>query len=146
MTRDHSILLVEDSPDDAMLIERAIREANIPAPVQRVEDGEAACDYLAGHGEYADRGKYPLPTLMLLDIKLPKRSGLEVLRWARREANLPRLVIVMLTSSREHRDIEEAYAQGANSYLVKPIAPGAMQDLVKTLGLYWLTHNEPPPP
>ena len=145
MIKDHSILLVEDDADDALLIERAIRKSNLVAPVYRVEDGEAACDYLAGHGKYADRSKHPLPTLVLLDIKLPKRSGLEVLRWVRSKPALARLVVVMLTSSRELKDVDEAYAQGANSYLVKPISPGEMQDLIKVLGLYWLRHNEPPP-
>lgn len=144
MTREHCILLVEDNTDDALLIERAIRKANLKAPVHRVEDGEAACDYLAGTGRYADRTAHPLPTLVLLDIKLPKRSGLEVLRWLRSEPSLGRLVVVMLTSSQEHKDIDEAYARGANSYLVKPISPTEMLDLVKALGLYWLTHNEPP--
>ena len=145
MTRDHCILLVEDNGDDATLIERAIRKANVAAPVHRVEDGEAACNYLLGAGVYADRVKHPLPTVMLLDLKLPKRSGLEVLRWVRSTPALAKLVIVMLTSSKEHRDVEEAYALGVNSYLVKPISPSEMLDLARSLGLYWLTHNEPPP-
>jgi CheY-like chemotaxis protein len=144
--RDHCILLVEDDADDAMLIQRAMSKADLTAPIHRVEDGEAACNYLAGHGRYADRAKHPLPTLILLDIKLPRRSGLEVLRWVRASPALAKVVIVMLTSSREHKDIDEAYACGANSYLVKPISPAGMQDLIKTLGLYWLSHNEPPPP
>jgi len=145
MTQDHCILLVEDNADDAMLIERAIRKANLTTPVHRVEDGEAACNYLMGAGPYAERAQHPLPTLVLLDLKLPKRSGLEVLRWVRSTPALAKLVIVMLTSSKEHRDIEEAYALGVNSYLVKPISPAEMLDLAKALGLYWLTHNEPPP-
>jgi CheY-like chemotaxis protein len=145
MIRDHYILLVEDSDDDAMLIERAIRKANLFTPVHRVEDGEAACHYLAGRGVYADRAQYPMPTLVLLDIKLPKLSGLEVLSWIRRQPELAQLVIVMLTSSKERKDIEVAYASGTNSYLVKPIAPVELQELIKSLGSYWLTHNEPPP-
>ena len=145
MIRDHCILLVEDSADDAMLIERALRKANVTTPVHRVEDGEAACNYLAGRGDYADRARHPLPTLVLLDIKLPKRSGLEVLRWMRSIPALAQMVVVMLTSSKEHRDIEEAYAEGANSYVVKPISPMEMRDLIKSLGQYWLSHNEPPP-
>lgn len=144
MTRDHCILLVEDNPDDAMLIERAIRKANLAAPLYKVEDGQAAVDYLSGTGVYADRTQHPLPTLILLDIKLPKRSGLEVLQWIRSVPQLARLVVVMLTSSREHKDIDQAYAHSANSYLVKPIGPTQMLDLVKTLGLYWLSYNEPP--
>lgn len=145
MTRDHCILLVEDSVDDAMLIERAVRKANFTVPIHRVEDGEAACDYLAGHGVYADRIRHPLPSLILLDVKLPKRSGFEVLRWVRGVPALASLIIVMLTSSKEPRDIEAAYAHGANSYLVKPIAPVEMQDLIRALGVYWLNCNEPPP-
>jgi CheY-like chemotaxis protein len=146
MIRDNRILLVEDDPDDALLIERALRKANLATPVHRVEDGEAACDYLAGNGMYEDRGRYPVPTLVLLDIKLPKRSGLEVLQWIRSVPALASLIVVMLTSSREPRDIDEAYAHGANSFLVKPISPAEMQELIRSLGLYWLRHNEPPPP
>lgn len=145
MIRNHSILLVEDSTADAMLIERALRKANITAAVHRVEDGEAACNYLAGSGAYADRTRHPLPTLVLLDNRLPKRSGLEVLRWMRSVPALARLIVVMLTSSREHRDIEEAYACGVNSYVVKPISPVEMRELIESLGQYWLSHNEPPP-
>ena len=145
MNRDHCILLVEDNADDALFIERAMRKAHFTTPVHRVEDGAAACDYLGGKGIYADRVRHPLPTIVLLDIKLPKRSGLEVLRWVRGVPALAQLIVIMLTSSNEHRDIEEAYAQGANSYLVKPISPVEMLDLVKTLGLYWLRYNEPPP-
>jgi CheY-like chemotaxis protein len=145
MIRDHHILLVEDDSDDALLIERAIRKSNPTVPIRRVPDGQAACDYLAGTGPYADRGAHPLPTVVLLDIKLPKRSGLEVLKWIRSTSGLDRLVVVMMTSSKEPRDIDEAYASRVNSYLVKPIAPAEMQEMVRAMCGYWLSCNEPPP-
>jgi CheY-like chemotaxis protein len=145
MKQDHRILLVEDNPDDVVLIERAIRKADIAAPVSTADDGQTAIDYLSGRGIYADREKFPVPSLVLLDIKLPRRTGLEVLHWVRQHSAFKKLVIVMLTSSREVRDVDEAYALGANSYLVKPIAPLEMQQMIKTLGTYWLSFNEPPP-
>jgi CheY-like chemotaxis protein len=144
MIRDHHILLVEDDADDALLIERAIRKSDGAVPIHRVADGQAACDYLSGTGPYADRSAHPLPTVVLLDIKLPKRSGLEVLKWIRGTPGLDRLVVVMMTSSKEPRDVDEAYANRVNSYLVKPIAPADMQAVMRTLCAYWLHCNEPP--
>ncbi len=144
MVRDHCILLVEDNADDALLIERALRKANFSTALHRVDDGQAACDYLEGAGVYSDRARHPVPTLVLLDIKLPKRSGLEVLKWLRSVPAWRNLIVVMLTSSREARDVAEAYQLGANSYLVKPIAPGELQELIKAMGTYWLRFNEPP--
>lgn len=144
IVRDHCILLVEDNADDAMLIERALRKGNFNAALHRVEDGQAACEYLEGTGAYADRARHPLPTLVLLDIKLPRRSGLEVLKWLRSVPALRRLIVVMLTSSRESRDVAEAYEHGANSFLVKPISPQELQELIAAMGAYWLRFNEPP--
>ncbi|HWP73412.1 MAG TPA: response regulator, partial [Methylomirabilota bacterium] len=95
------ILLVEDSPDDALLIQRAFRKANLANPVQHVSDGEEAVAYLSGAPPWSDRAKFPLPVFMLLDLKLPRRSGLEVLEWVRRESAVKRLPVVVLTSSRE---------------------------------------------
>jgi CheY-like chemotaxis protein len=143
MTPPH-ILLVEDNPDDALLVQRSFRRAQVQAAIHVVHDGDAAVAYLAGDHPFEDRLKYPLPSLMLLDLKLPRRSGFEVLEWVRRQPGLRRLPVVMLTSSAEDRDVARAYDSGANSFLVKPVSPTAMSQMAATLSSYWLTFNHPP--
>ena len=138
------ILLVEDSPDDALLIQRACRKANLANPVQHVSDGEEAVAYLSGAPPWSDRAKFPLPVFMLLDLKLPRRSGLEVLEWVRRESAVKRLPVVVLTSSRESVDVNRAYDIGVNSYLTKPVGFEALLEMVKNINLYWLVLNEHP--
>lgn len=138
------ILLVEDDPNDVFLMQRAFRHAEIPNQLHIVEDGDKAINYLAGTGSYSDREKYPLPSLVLLDLKLPLRSGLEVLEWIRSQPGLKRLIVIILTSSRESSDIAKAYDLGANSYMVKPASPQVLIDLAKTIKSYWMTYNEPP--
>jgi len=139
-----TILLVEDDPNDVLLIQRASSKARLAYPIQIVEDGEVAVAYLAGRGQYADRERYPLPALMLLDLKLPRKSGHEVLSWLRQQPGLKRLPVVVLTSSQEPSDVNRAYDLGANSYLVKPVTFDALQEMVRTIGLYWLTLNVRP--
>jgi len=139
-----SVLLVEDNPDDVALIQRAFRKANIANPLRVVTDGEEAVAYLAGRGEYADRARHPLPVLVLLDLKLPKRSGHEVLAWLRSQEGLRRLPVAVLTSSREAADVNRAYDLGANAYLQKPVGFEALHELVRTLNLFWLILNEKP--
>ena len=139
-----NILLVEDNEDDALLIQRAFRRIGSVHPMQRLSDGEQALAYLAGDGAYSDREAHPLPALVLLDLKLPRRSGFEVLEWLRGQPGLRRLPVVVLTSSRESRDVDRAADLGANSYLVKPVHFDALQELIRALGLYWLTFNERP--
>lgn len=139
-----AILLVEDDANDVILIRRAFAKAEIKNPVYTVEDGDAAVAYLAGEGTYADRGDHPLPGVVLLDLKLPRRSGLEVLEWVRHSPTLRRLPIVVLTSSRESADVNRAYDLGANSYLVKPVGFDALTDLVRILQGYWVGWNEKP--
>jgi CheY-like chemotaxis protein len=139
-----AILLVEDDANDVILIRRAFAKAGIKNPVHAVEDGDAAVAYLAGEGTYADRGDHPLPGVVLLDLKLPRRSGLEVLEWVRQSSTLRRLPIVVLTSSRESADVNRAYDLGANSYLVKPVGFDALTDLVRLLQGYWVGWNEKP--
>lgn len=141
---DKAILLVEDNPDDVLLIRRAFRKAHIVNPLFVVGDGEQAIAYLSGTGPYADRRTYPLPMLILLDLKLPRVSGFEVLAWLRRQPRLKRMPVVVLTSSRESPDINRAYELCANSYLVKPVAFDDLLEMMKTLNLYWLILNEPP--
>lgn len=138
------ILLVEDSPDDATLIQRAFRKTNLMNPVRLVQDGEEAIDYLSGAGAFADRDRFPLPVRLLLDIQLPRKTGLEVLEWLRTTPSLKRLPVVMLTSSKEQIDVNRAYDLGVNSYLTKPVAFEALMEMVKRVNLYWVLLNEPP--
>jgi CheY-like chemotaxis protein len=140
----YGILLVEDDPNDIILIKRAFTRAKIANPIQVVEDGEEAIAFLARKGLYRNREKYPLPILILLDLKLPRRSGHEVLEWLRSQPGLKRLTVVVLTSSQQISDINRAYDLGANSYLVKPVSFDGLLDMVKTLNLYWLILNEKP--
>ncbi|MBW4606030.1 MAG: response regulator [Hassallia sp. WJT32-NPBG1] len=140
-----TILLVEDDPNDILLTQRAFRKANLEeASLQIVSDGDSAVCYLSGEGEYSDRDRYPLPVVMLLDLKLPRRSGHEILAWLRQQPELKRLPVIILTSSKENMDINQAYDLGANSYLVKPIGLTALVEVVQTLNLYWLLLNEQP--
>ena len=142
---ESTILLVEDDPDDVLLIQRAVRKAKIANPLQVVGNGDDAVAYLAGEGPYSDRERYPLPVLMLLDLKLPRRSGLEVLAWLRRQpGDLRRLRVVILTSSRETSDVNTAHELGANSYLVKPPTLDELIELIRALDLYWLILSEAP--
>lgn len=144
MNGAYSVLLVEDDPDDVLLTQRAFKKANVANPLQVVTDGEEAVAYLSGQGRFADRGQYPLPMLLLLDLKLLRRSGLEVLEWLRAQPGLRRLPVVVLTSSKESRDVNRAYDLGVNSYLVKPVAFDSLQEMVQSLGFYWLMLNKSP--
>jgi len=144
MSESHTILIVEDNPTDVMLIRRALARLKIANPVQVVADGDRAVDYLSGHDDYADRMQFPLPALILLDLKLPRRSGLEVLEWLRRQEGLRRMPVVMLTSSRQSDDVNRAYDLGANSYLVKPVEFESLQEMLGTINTYWIDWNEKP--
>jgi len=139
-----TILLVEDNPDDVLLIKRAFKKAGLSHSLKIATHGEEAVDYLAGEGAYADRDKHPFPALMLLDLQLPRRSGHEVLAWLREQEGLRRLPVVVLTSSREPDDINRAYDLGANSYLVKPVSFDTLLDMVQVLERYWLALAERP--
>ena len=139
------ILLVEDDPNDQLLIRRAFARAKLMNPLRLTRDGDEAVDYLAGDGAFADREANPLPALVMLDLKLPRRSGLEVLEWLRSQAgSLGRTPVVVLTSSRENRDVDRAYELGANSYLVKPVGFDGLLEMIRTTGLYWTVLNEGP--
>jgi CheY-like chemotaxis protein len=138
---NRALLLVEDNEDDVFLMKRALKQAEIQNPMYVVGDGEQAIDYLAGNGEFKDRDLYPLPALVFLDLKLPFKSGHDVLAWIRHEAELVELVVVVLTSSDEASDIDRAYKLGANSYLVKPPTLVQLRDLAKSFKWYWLQYN-----
>ncbi len=137
-----TILLVEDTPDDAELLEYAFRKAGIANPLLTVADGDAAVDYIGGTGTYADRRRHPLPELILLDLKLPRRSGFEVLGFIRGQEAARHTPVVVFTSSSQHADIQRAYEAGANSYLVKPIGRDTLIEMVRSLKAYWIKLNQ----
>lgn len=139
--RNGKILLVEDNQNDRLLMRRAFGKANLVNELAEVNDGEAALTYLFGS---EDRAPMPLPALVLLDLKLPKVDGIEVLRRIRSENRTQTLPVVVLTSSREENDIISSYRLGANSYVQKPVDFNRFVDAVQQLGLYWLILNESP--
>lgn len=139
------ILLVEDNENDEILTLHALKNSNILNEVVVARDGEEAVDYLFGTGKFANQPHSMLPVLILLDIKLPKLSGTEVLRAIRGNEKTKLLPVVMLTSSNQEKDIIESYKLGANSYVVKPVDFKQFNDSVKQLGLYWLLLNQKPP-
>ena len=138
------ILQVEDDGNDVFLLRHAMRKAEIANPIQVVTDGQQAIDYLKGTGKFADREEFPLPCLVLLDLKLPHVMGLDVLEWIRQQP-LEALVVIILTASAEYGDIAEAYRLGANAFLTKPSESGRLEEMVKSLKDFWLTHNTLPP-
>jgi two-component system response regulator len=144
MERSNVILLVEDNPDDEALTLRALRKNNISNEIVVARDGVEAVDFLFGTGAYASRGPTVLPELVLLDLKLPKLDGFEVLRMLRGNQRTKLLPVVILTSSREQQDIVNGYGLGANSYVRKPVDFEQFVDSVRQLGLYWLVLNEGP--
>jgi len=139
------ILLVEDSPDDVLLTLRALKKNNILNEVVVVNDGAQALDYLFGTGAYASRDIRIVPQLVLLDLKLPRIEGLEVLRRLREDVRTKLLPVVVLTSSDEEMDIVASYKLGANSYIRKPVDFAQFTEAVQQLGLYWLVLNQGPP-
>jgi two-component system, response regulator len=139
------ILLVEDNADDEVLTLRAIKQNNIENNIVVTRDGAEALDYLFGTGKFAGRDTSQTPQVILLDLKLPKLDGLEVLRRLRADARTRLLPVVILTSSKEDRDLVQGYSLGANSFVRKPVEFPAFVEAVRTLGLYWLLLNEEAP-
>jgi CheY-like chemotaxis protein len=142
---DKIILLVEDNPDDEALTLRALKKNNIQNQVVVARDGAEALDYFFGTGAYAGRDMSVMPTVTLLDLKLPRVDGLEVLRRLRGDERTRNLPVVILTSSKEEQDLLNGYKLGANSYIRKPVDFIQFTESVRQLGLYWLVLNEPPP-
>jgi two-component system response regulator len=140
-----TILLVEDNPDDEALTLRALKKNNILNEVAVARDGAEALDYLFCRGAHAHRDPHELPAVTLLDLKLPKVDGLEVLKQIRANPSTQLLPVVILTSSKEEQDLVNGYRFGANSYIRKPVDFNQFVDAVRQLGLYWLVLNEPPP-
>ncbi len=141
-----TIFLVEDNSSDADLTRRALAKGRISSDLVVAEDGQEALDYLRGEGAYAGRNISQTPALVLLDLKLPKVSGLEVLRLIRADPRLRRILVVILTSSKEEEDVGAGYDLGVNSYVRKPVDFKEFQVAIENLGLYWLMINEPNPP
>jgi two-component system response regulator len=136
------ILLVEDNLDDAELTIDALRKKNLASAITHVEDGEEALEFLFAEGRFAGRNSIQQPKLILLDLKMPKLSGLEVLKIIKSDKRTSKIPVVVLTSSKEEPDIQEAYALGANSYIVKPVTFEKFADVVATVGFYWLVVNQ----
>lgn len=141
LNADKPILLVEDNEDDVFLMRRAMKAAGVMNPLFVVGDGEDALSYLNGDGQFADRRTFPIPALVLLDWKLPRKSGDDVLAWIRGQAALDPVLVVVLTSSAEEKDVLSAYTRKANSYLVKPPSADELVALVKSFRSYWFDHN-----
>jgi CheY-like chemotaxis protein len=137
-----TLLLVEDNSADVFIFNRVARKALIENPIQVARDGQEAVDYLAGNGKFADRSQFPLPGLILLDLKLPLKDGFEVLQWMRKEPALASIPVVILTSSSEPRDTERARALGALCYLLKPPTPESLAELLEGLRISWQHASE----
>ncbi len=139
-----TILLVEDNPDHAELVKRNLAEFKVANNIIHVEDGEAALDYVCGRGAYTDQLRYPRPDLVLLDLRLPRIDGLEVLKEIKNDKGLHTIPVVILTTSDGERDMAMAYEYHANSYVTKPVDFDSFAHLMKDLGFYWLAWNKRP--
>ena len=138
------ILVAEDDPTDAFFLQRAFAKTGISIGLKFVRDGQEAIDYLRGEGPFTDRSAHPLPQLMLLDLKMPRLNGFEVLHWLKTQPLLKRMLVIVFSSSAEEGDINRAYDLGANSYLVKPHATEQLLQLVDRVEKYWLEANQNP--
>ena len=144
LTDRSTVLLAEDDPDDVLLTQLAFERARLANPLQVVRDGEEAIAYLSGEGAFGDRGRFPVPILLLLDLNMPKVDGFQVLEWLRAEPRWRQLPVAIMTSSDHDPHISRAYELGADSYLIKPPDAAAMLNLVQRLHAYWLILNEAP--
>ena len=144
MPEQDVILIAEDREDDILLILRALKRAEVVNPVQIVRNGEEAISYLKGEGKFANRDEFPLPSLLLLDLKMPRTDGLETLRWIRQQPGLKALRVIVLTSSDHIHDVNQAYQLGANSFLVKPMDFENFIAIGKFLKDYWLRTDQAP--
>jgi len=138
------ILIAEDNDDHVVLLRRALKKGAILNPIFVVNDGEEVVAYLKGEGKFADRYEYPLPGLLLLDLKMPKKNGFEVLQWIRQQPFLKRLRVVVLTTSDNPQDIDRAYELGANSFIVKPLEQQQFLEVTEAIKGYWLWMSAAP--
>lgn len=134
MNQNEIFLLIDDSENDVMLARNAFAKANVPNPLQSVNSGEEALLYLSGEGKFADRQQFPMPTVVLLDLKMPDKSGFEVLEWVRSQHSLRDLCVIVLTGLEKISDVDRAYKLGATSFLVKPLDVERLNELMQTLG------------
>jgi CheY-like chemotaxis protein len=141
MNRLRTILHVEDDPNDVLLLEHACRKTGVGCNVKRVADGGEAIEYLEGLGDFADRARFPLPHLILLDLKMPRLNGFDVLAWRRDNDKFKTVPVVVFSSSNHDMDVKRAYELGVNSYLMKPVSFDALCEIVKTISDYWLSLN-----
>lgn len=144
MSEPRVILLAEDREDDIILITKAFQKAGLKYPLFVVRDGEETISYLEGMGKFANRAEYPLPDLLLLDIKMPGTDGFEVLRWIRSQPGFGNLRVLILTSSLDTQDVNKGYALGANSFMVKPFDFENTKELARVIGDYWLGKSRAP--
>jgi CheY-like chemotaxis protein len=144
MENKETILYAEDEPDDQFFIERALKQLTCPVEVRFVNDGQEALDYLQGKGQYADRSRFPMPTVIFLDIKMPRLNGFEVLKWLKEQEAFKRIPVAMITSSQMQEDIDRVYELGASAYLVKPARMDELQKLFKVTGEFFVEHVEKP--
>jgi len=142
---DYTTLLVEDEENDATLVKMAFKKNNVPKPVQWVKDGMEAVAYLNGEGAYADRALYPFPQILLLDLKMPRMTGLELLQWLRSNSHFRIVPTIILTSSRQEPDIERAYDLGVNTYMIKPSSFDELVNMIKVIHEYWTLGVKPKP-
>lgn len=137
-----AILQLEDDENDVMFFKFAFKGAHIANPVFTVRDGQEAIDYLSGAGRYADRRHFPLPVIVFLDLKTPRRTGQDVLKWIRAQPKLRRMVVVILSASGNQHDVNAAYDAGANAFLVKPAGLDKLTEMMRAVQLFWLVHNQ----
>ena len=141
----YPVLYVEDNADDVLLLRHAFKRADILDPVQFAQDGQEAIDYLAGAEKFSDRQKYPMPRLVLLDLKLPRKTGIQVLQWIREQPALRKLPVIILSASAQESDVGRCYELGANAFLVKPSSIDTLGDMCRAIQHFWLSYNVFPP-
>jgi CheY-like chemotaxis protein len=144
MRHTETILYAEDDTNDQFFIERALSQLSLPVQVRFVGDGQEALEYLQGKAPYADRSRFPLPTVIFLDIKMPRLNGFELLQWLKQQEAFKRIPVVMISSSHLQADIDRAYELGASAYLVKPARMGELQKLFKVTGEFFIEHVKKP--
>jgi CheY-like chemotaxis protein len=144
MKPKYPLLLAEDDANDVFFLQRAFQQAKVENPLQVVRDGQEAIEYLSGSGRFADRRQFPLPYLLVLDLKMPRKTGMDVLEWLQGQPELRCLPVLVLTSSAHRIDIERAYELGANGFVVKPASLEKRVELAKLIGAFWLEVNESP--
>ncbi len=143
---EHIYLIAEDDQDTQLLIHRAFKQADLAAPLYFTNDGEQTIQYLAGRGKFADRNQFPLPAILLLDLKMPFKDGFDVLRWIRDNPSFRKLVVIMFSGSSLERDVEQAFELGVNSFVMKPVSFSELLQVIMAIHHYWFGCNHFPQP